>query len=440
MDRGAARKFFTYERRIVLTSILAVVPLVLTAALLVAYGDFDPVVTWTVILVIAASLIVTTVVLREVVTHPLRTLANIVAAVREEDYSLRAREAAAKGAIFGEVMLELNDLSDAMRERRLQVLEATALVRAVIAEVSAAIFAFDPASRLELVNRAGERLLGAPSERLIGRTAADLGIDDLLHAAEAVAVERDFGGGSARWSIRVSTFRREGETHRLLVVADISRALRQEEIRAWQRLVRVLGHELNNSLAPIKSIAGSLEEQLSADAHPDLVKGLGIISRRADSLGRFLSSYSRLARLPEPVRQRIDIGEVVRRAVSLDRRLIVEVIDGAAVTIDADPDQLEQLVINVVKNAIDASLETRGRVVVRWRLDDNEAELVVADEGPGLASTSNLFVPFFTTKPGGSGIGLVLSRQIAEAHGGTLTLRNRGDRRGAEAVLRLPAK
>ncbi|HEX6177799.1 MAG TPA: ATP-binding protein, partial [Thermoanaerobaculia bacterium] len=246
--------------------------------------------------------------------------------------------------------------------------------------------------------------------------------------------------GSARWSVRVSTFRREGETHRLLFVADISRALRQEEIRAWQRLVRVLGHELNNSLAPIKSIAGSLEEKLSADAQPDLVKGLGIISRRADSLGRFLSSYSQLARLPEPVRQRIDLGDVVRRAVALDQRISIELREGPRVAISADPDQLEQLVINLVKNAIDASLETGGCVTVRWSRDDDEAEVVISDEGPGLASTANLFVPFFTTKPGGSGIGLVLSRQIAEAHGGTLTLRNRGDRRGAEAVLRLPVR
>ena len=438
MDRGPAPKFFTYERRIVITSVFAVAPLALTAALLVGYGNFDPVVTWTVLLVIAASVIITTVLLREVVTHPLRTLANIVAAVREEDYSLRAREAARKGAIFGEVMLELNDLSDAMRERRLQVLEATALVRAVIAEVNAAIFAFDPGSRLELVNRAGERLLDQPSERMIGRTAADLGIDDLLHATEATAIERDFGGGNARWSVRVSTFRREGETHRLLVIADISRALRQEEIRAWQRLVRVLGHELNNSLAPIKSIAGTLEEKLAADAEPDLVRGLGIISRRADALGRFLSSYSQLARLPEPALQRIELGDVVRRAVSLDQRIRVDIEEGPNVPIDADPDQLEQLIINLVKNAIDASLETGGRVVVRWSRDNEEAEVTVADEGAGLASTANLFVPFFTTKPGGSGIGLVLSRQIAEAHGGTLTLRNRGDRRGAQAVLRLP--
>ena len=436
-------RFWTYERRIIGTALLAVLPLAGAAAALVWAGDFPPVVTGTVALLIAATLGVATIALREIVVYPLRSLANVVSAVREEDYSLRAREAAAKATMFGEVLLELNDLSDAMRERRLAVLEAAALVRAVIAEVSAAILAFGPNSRLELVNRAGERLFREPAERILGQTATELGVDDLLQSGEATTVERTFGGVSGRWSVRVSQFRQEGETHRLLVIADISRALRQEEIRAWQRLVRVLAHELNNSLAPIKSIAGSLEEALGAKAfderlHSDLARGLGIISRRAASLERFLSVYSELARLPEPVLRPIDLGGVVRRAVSLDRRREIRVVGGPPIEINADEDQLEQLIINLLKNAIDAALETDGAVAVSWRVSGDAAEVSVLDEGRGLASTTNLFVPFFTTKEGGSGIGLVLSRQIAEAHGGSLTLKNRADRRGCEAVLRLP--
>ncbi|HEX2059958.1 MAG TPA: PAS domain S-box protein, partial [Thermoanaerobaculia bacterium] len=245
----------TYEQRIVGTALLAVIPLAAAAALLVWAGDWPGIVTWTIVLLIAVTLGIATFLLREVVVYPLRTLANIVSAIREEDYSVRAREAA-EGARFGEVMLELNELSNTVRRRHLAALEAAALVRAVIAEVDAAIFAFDSASRLELVNRAGERLLGRAADELLGSTAAELGLSDLLALEEATTVERGFGGVTSRWSVRVSPFRREGESHRLLVVANISRALRQEEIRAWQRVVRVLGHELNNSLAPIKSIAG----------------------------------------------------------------------------------------------------------------------------------------------------------------------------------------
>lgn len=422
------RNLLTYERRIIGTALLAVVPLEAAAVLLVWAGDYPQVVTWTVALLVGATLGVATVALREVVVYPLRTLANVVSAVREEDYSIRPREAA-EGQAFGQVMLELNELSDTMRRRHVAALEAAALVRAVIAEVDAAIFAFDAAGRLELVNRAGERLLGDTA--LLGRTAAELRIDELLQ--------------DPRWNVRASVFRREGQTHRLLVVSDISRALRQEEIRAWQRVVRVLGHELNNSLAPINSISGSLEEALLSSPHPDaklhtnLTRGLATINRRGQALTRFLSAYSELARLPEPTLRSLELEPVVRRAVALDARLPVIVDGGPPLRIEADEDQLEQVIINVLKNAIDAALETGGGVSVSWRVDGEFAELSVVDEGRGLASTANLFVPFFTTKPGGSGIGLVLSRQIAEAHGGSLTLRNREGVAGCEAVLRLPS-
>ena len=434
--------FLSYERRIIGTALLAVLPLAGTAALLVWSGDYPSIVAWTIGMLIVATLGIATLALHEVIAYPLRTLSNLVSAVREEDYSVRARDLQG-GETFAEVLAELNELSAAMRERRLAALEAAALVRAVIAEVDAAIFTFDSRARLELVNRAGERLLDNAAERLLGKTAEELGLSDLLELEEAITVERSFGGPASRWNVRLSTFRREGQVHHLLVIADISRALRQEEIHAWQRLVRVLGHELNNSLAPIKSIAGSLEEAVTAGAideraQTDLARGLGIISRRADGLARFLSAYSALARLPEPSMRDVDLGAVVRRAVTLDTRMPVAIEDGPRVTLRADEDQLEQVIINLVKNAIDAALETGGGVTVSWKTTPKAAVVVIADEGPGIASTANLFVPFFTTKPGGSGIGLVLSRQIAEAHGGSLMLRNRSDRKGCEAVLRLP--
>ncbi|HVE69786.1 MAG TPA: ATP-binding protein [Thermoanaerobaculia bacterium] len=409
-----------YERRIVGTALLAVIPLAVAALMLVWTGDFPEVVLWTIALLIAISLLVILWAMREVIVYPLRTLVNVMSAMREQDYTTRGREAA-DGTVFGDVMSELNDLSATMRQRHLDALESAALVRAVIAEVDAAIFAFDAEERIELVNRAGERLLETT------------GVEALLALRESATVEWN----GARWSVRVSSFRREGTTHRLLVIADISRALRQEEIRAWQRVVRVLGHELNNSLAPIKSIAGTLGEsvedaKLDAPLHTSLTRGLGVIARRADALARFLSGYSELARLPEPTLRAVDLGAIVRRAAALDERVIVE--DGPPVQLEADEDQLEQVLINLLKNAIDAG----GRVSIHWRVSDDAVDVLVRDEGPGLPASANLFVPFFTTKPGGSGIGLVLSRQIAEAHGGTLTLLNREDRTGCVAVLRLP--
>jgi signal transduction histidine kinase len=214
-------------------------------------------------------------------------------------------------------------------------------------------------------------------------------------------------------------------------------------LKAWQRIVRVLGHELNNSLAPIKSIAGSLasllaREPLPGDWRDDVRSGLDVVAARAESLSRFMESYARLARLPSPRLSSVELGPVVRRVAGLETRLKVEVLAGPELTLRADADQLEQLLINLVRNAADASLVTNGAVRVGWRGGNGHVEVLVEDEGLGLANTTNLFVPFFTTKPGGSGIGLVLSRQIAEAHGGALTLENRRGARGCEARLRLP--
>jgi signal transduction histidine kinase len=230
------------------------------------------------------------------------------------------------------------------------------------------------------------------------------------------------------------------------VIADVSRPLREEERQAWQRLIRVLGHELNNSLAPIQSISGSLAQTIAADPLPDdwredMGRGLAVIGKRAEALSRFTGAYAKLARLPEPRPQRLDAGELIARVARLETRRPVAVTGGPPAHIAADPDQIEQALINLVRNAVDAALETGGDVAVGWRHaggDPPQLEITVEDEGPGLSSTTNLFVPFFTTKPGGSGIGLVLCRQIAEAHGGTLTLENRTGAHGAIARLRLP--
>jgi signal transduction histidine kinase len=243
--------------------------------------------------------------------------------------------------------------------------------------------------------------------------------------------------------VRKSSFRERGLPHELIVLTDLSKTLREEERNAWQRIVRVLGHELNNSLAPIKSIAGSLETLLRRDPPPadwqdDARSGLNVIATRAESLSRFMQAYARLARLPSPQKETFDLAGLIKRVVSLEQRLPVRVAGGPAMKLHADPAQLEQLLINIVHNAVDASLETGGGVTIGWREISECVQVNVQDEGHGIMNPTNLFVPFFTTKPGGSGIGLALSRQIAEAHGGSLTLVNRRGRSGCEALLRLP--
>jgi two-component system nitrogen regulation sensor histidine kinase NtrY len=434
-----------FEQRVFWTALLGGLPGSLVALIILWTGAYAARVQWTLTVFIVGFLFGCAGALRGRVVRHLQTLSNLLAALREGDYSIRARGSSHDDAL-GEVMTEVNALGETLREQRLGAMEATALVRTVMAEIDVAIFAFDAESRLRLINRAGERLLAQPAERLIGRFAAELNLADCLDAAsgeEARTLQKTFPGGQGRWGVRRSAFRAQGLPHQLLVLSDLTRELREEELDAWRRLVRVIGHELNNSLTPIKSIAGSLESLLSHEPRPsdwrdDMQRGLSIIGARSESLSRFMQAYARLARLPAPRCQPVDVGELVRRVAALETRLSVEVLAGPALTVEADGDQLEQLLINLIRNAADAALQTGGGVRVGWSKLNSHLDLSVEDEGPGLPNTSNLFVPFFTTKPGGTGIGLVLCRQIAEAHGGTLKLTNRREGTGCVARLQLP--
>ena len=439
------RSKLKFEGRVTILSLAAGLPAVALCAFLLWYDGYSAQVQWTVDLLLVLLWLGVSFNLKQRIVRPLQTLSNILAAIREGDYSIRGRRALS-GDALGEVMLEVNDLGQTLREQRIGAMEATALLRTVMAEIDVAVFAFDGEQRLQLVNRSGEKLLAQPSARLLGRTSTELGLSECLNSpagAGPKTMQMVFPGGVGRWDIRRSTFREGGQQHQLLVLTDLSQTLREEERTAWQRLLRVLGHELNNSLAPIKSVAGSLADLMRRDPEPvdwreDMHRGLAVISSRADSLARFVESYSKLARLPPPRLEPLKIGTLVSRVASLETRLPVNVVSGPDVMVRGDDVQLEQLLINLVRNAVDASMETRGGVEVGWRQNNGNVEVWIRDEGPGLASTANLFVPFFTTKAEGSGIGLVLSRQIAEAHGGTLTLENRRQFRGCEARLRLP--
>jgi two-component system nitrogen regulation sensor histidine kinase NtrY len=433
---------FSYEGRLTWLTLAAVVPAIVVALALLWFGDYSAKVQWTLTILIVGCFLVFVSSAREQTIRPLQTMSNLLAALREGDYSIRARGARGGNAL-GEVLLEINSLGETLRLQRLGAFEATALLRTIMSEIDVAVFTFDPKRRLRLVNRAGETLLGQPMDKLLGKTADELALNRCLEANEDEPLTLNFAGASGRWGVRRSTFREEGLPHELLVLTDLSRTLREEERRAWQRIVRVLGHEMNNSLAPIKSLAASLESLMRRDPLPpdwkdDASSGLHSIASRADSLSRFLQAYTRLTKLPPPQKQHVDLGELVQRVVDLEPRLKVKVVPGPKTVIRADAAQIEQALINLVHNAVDAALETPGEVSIGWREKEDAVEIFVQDEGPGIMNPANLFVPFFTTKPEGSGIGLPLSRQIAEAHDGSLALTNRKDGKGAEALLRLP--
>jgi PAS domain S-box-containing protein len=395
---------------------------------------------WTVATIVVVVWLGAPALARQIVARTLLVAANLLGALREGDYSIRGAPARPNSAV-DLVMVEINALGDTLQRQRAEAIESTALLQSVMSAIDVAVFAFDARQTLVLVNAAGERLLGHKSADLIGRRATELRLADYLAGEAPRLIDQPFGPASGRLELRRSTFRRDGRPHDLLVFADLSKALREEEQQAWQRIVRVLSHEINNSLTPIKSIAHSIKRMIGRvpdiPRAADIQEALSLIETRSGALGRFLRAYAQLARLPKPQRRPIAIAPLVKRVVELEERLPVQIRTTADVGIDADADQLEQLLINLIRNAVDASLETSGQVSVGWTRSGADFQLWIDDEGPGLPDTANLFVPFFTTKPTGSGIGLALSRQIAEAHGGTLKLENRTDARGCRATLAL---
>ena len=446
-----------FERRVTRFSVLLVTPCFVASAILIWLEA------WSIqskLLLIGALLLGSLLVgaaLHDHIIRPLQTLANVVGALREEDYSFRARMAVPNDAL-GELSLEVNALADLLAQHRAEAIEATVLVERVVEEVDIPIFAFDPAQRLRLVNSAGEKLLQQSSARVLGLPATQLGLEGALRCENESLVELHFTS-DARWFVRRSAFRQSGIPHTLVVLSDVSRALREEERRAWQRLIRVLGHELNNSLAPIKSIAGSLNARLSGsgitpEEHADFERGLNIIESRAAALNRFLQGYRQLAQMPSPALRRCSMAAIAKRVAALETRVPVKVVAGSDITFFADPDQLEQMLINLLRNAAEAALQFANesadsngsqdaylpQVLLSWITRGEHVVISIEDNGAGLMNPSNVFVPFYTTKPNGSGIGLVLSRQIAEAHGGSLELSNRPDQRGCAVRIDIPLR
>lgn len=361
------------------------------------------------------------------------SLASLLHGLRIGDYTLRAR---GTGSLLAPAQRELNALAAHLGGEERRSLETDALLSQLLAALELAVLIVDGEDRLVDLNPAAEALLGGEASTLLGRPADALGLSPWLDRPVPFIERRD-GAGDGPWEVRRLQFRRRGRPHRLLVVTDVSHALREQERHAWRRLIRVLGHEINNSLGSIKSTAGLLRER-AIEADATVQSGLDLIERRSQALGAFIRGYTELARLPPPRPEAVEVGELIRTITSLEHRVPVVVQSHPPAIAHLDPTQLEQALINLVRNAADAALETAGAVRVRWCQEGRFLRIEVEDDGPGLTQTENLFVPFFTTKPGGSGIGLALASQIIEAHGGSLRLANRPHERGAVATVRLP--
>jgi len=371
-------------------------------------------------------------------TRPLDTAANVLEAMRQGDYTHRAREGVAEGPV-ADVLVEVNLLARHLADERLRAVETAALLAQVVERVDVALLAFDDRGTLAWWNPAAQRLFAGKLAAAV--TAVDLGVEDWLTGGRGRTVTVPGHGAQEVWEMEGGIFRREGARFRFVLLASLRRVRREEERAAWQRLLRVVGHEVNNSLTPIGSMAATCAAMLRDEgtaAVGDVLRALGVIEQRAGSLARFISEYARLARLPTPVLAPIELGVHVRRVAAMETLCPVEVVAGREVTVQADAALLEQALVNLVRNAAEAASTKKGKVAIDWRADGGDAVITIVDDGPGIESAENLFVPLFSTKPGGSGIGLVLARNILEAHGGEVRLANRVSASGCIARVTLP--
>jgi len=446
---GRPGRRLSFERRLRLWLYLLGIPMAVFCWLLLRRYSVEPLEQGFVLLALALGWMFAVSILVEQVIRPLQTLANVVAALREDDYSFRARGGQRNDAL-GDLAIEVNRLASMLQGQRAGALEAMALVERVMGSMQSPVLAFDPEGRLRLLNAAGEEAFGLRIRTALGHSAVQLKLERLLNVGDDEVISLGAGQHSARWVVKRTSFRLRGIPHTLLVLSDVSAALREEERLAWERLIRVLGHEINNSLTPIKSIAGSLRGRLAAlnevpGEQSDFERGLEVIENRSESLNRFLQAYRQLMGLPAPKLRAVPLAALVERVAELERRVAVTVTRSEDVVLQIDADHIEQALINLVRNAADAALSPDAIgggvacVEISWQIAAAEVVISVLDNGPGLTNAGNLFVPFYTTKPGGTGIGLVLAQQIAQAHRGSVRLANRTDGHvGCRADLRLP--
>ncbi|MDO9319679.1 MAG: ATP-binding protein [Gammaproteobacteria bacterium] len=383
-----------------------------------------------------------------------RNLHNLLESIIQGDHSLRGVAERESGEL-GELVGTINALARASQQQRLQSEESLLLVRKIIDQIDVSIIAWGKDGRMQFINPAAEKLLGVPPENSnYGVEALQLPpalqIANQFQAGETRVLDLDIAKARGRFRLHVERFIADGHSNSLLFITDVSKLLKSEERKAWRNLIRVLSHEINNSLAPLVSLSNALSKQVrlrekDAELRKELVDGISIISHRAESMAEFVKNHQQIAQLPTLSKRKVELLQLIRRVVSLFPNSAID-INGSETEVVIDPLLMEQVLINLIKNAIESTERSSAKlgapplpIVVDWEVHDKRLTITIVDSGEGIQSLDNLFVPFYTTKPHGSGIGLVISQQIIEAHGGDINVSNRTDQRGCRVTINIPA-
>lgn len=434
------------EQQLVRIALCTSVPLLLILLWTMVYASVS---IWLILLTFFVSgglISYTAYLIHRKLTYQFRSVSNLVSTMAHGDYSLRVRSVNGSGAM-NELTLAVNTLAERLSHQRWESIESQLLLRTIIEHIDVAILALNESGELRLLNPAARTLLNTENRDATSSLQEQLSFLRSFTSGEHQVVELSLGHQQGRFNIHVEEFREAGKQHKLLFITDVRRLLRREENKAWQSLVRVISHEINNSLSPITSLSQTLMRLIQKlpehiTGREDLLAGLNIIAERATGLGQFIESYKQLARLPEPRKQAISMLSVINKVRALFKETIIEVNTADDVIVDIDPLQMEQVLINLLKNAVEAMVHTNpnGIISIAWAVKEAMFQLTLCDQGCGISNLDNVFVPFYSTKKHGTGIGLVLCRQIIEAHDGRITITNQTNAPGCCVRVELPLR
>ena len=363
--------------------------------------------------------------------EPFYQLSAMVESIRLEDYSLRVKPSYKTG-IVNTLVQEVDLLADIMQARKTQYDQHVFLIYQLIAQLDTPIAVFDQHGLLSHGNDAFSNWCQTPWQTLKSTRSDKLGLT--LNSKKWQFVDPKY---HEKWQLRQSKLIMQGAVHHLLVLTDVEQLIKKTRQASWQQIIRVMSHEINNSLSPIKSLAQSLQEiPHTLDNQDDSRQALSVIETRSDALLQFVNRYAQIHQPLTIERTFFSIEALLHKVSALFQQaeFKFEIIQ---VSFNADQLLLEQVLINLIKNAIEACVDRKPLIYIRVATNDYAQRISICDNGCGVNNPENLFVPFYTTKENGKGIGLSLCNNIIEQHGGRLTLTNRLDAEGAEAEIRL---
>lgn len=427
-----------YANRIYSYALFAALPSFFVATWFIWQTNISPYGKTFITLFLITSLLVFAWAIRNQISFQFQTLSNLVEAVRLGDFSLRGIRRF-RGDPLSELIEQINQLSDSLMEQRLASEEAYRLLEKTMNEINTAIFAFDANLNVKLANPAASSLVSVPLETLIGKSAQQLGLSQFLSEESATKlIEHSFQGATGKWQIKSDAYRDQGKQRKLLFIQDLRQVLREEELNAWKNLMRVVSHEVNNSLFPVVSLGQTVKSMVNNENKPDdwlddVNQGLDIIAERTEQLSDFIRRYAKVAKMPKANKSLFPLDKLLCRVSNLMDEQKVHTNLYEPLTLFADESMIEQVLINLIKNGLEAG----DKVSIACEKARNRVFIHVKDNGPGINNTANLFVPFYSTKKQGAGIGLVLCRQIVEAHNGSLSLDNHVDG-GCIATIEIP--